>query len=247
MYSFKNFKINRDPYPHCFIENFLDDSVLDELNETFPTPEWFSTGKNGDGRVTSHTNRFNLSAGQYCATNFDKFIDMKENLVWKKLYEKVKSHEMTSELLPHFSQYLDQNNYIKSNFALPTFDITYQTDGYINPPHLDTPYHVFQMIIYIDTSKIVSGGDITIWNPDMTLSKSYKVKNNSCFAWLNTRNSFHAAYPALQGERRFVYIGFDSVLNTAYADRPAPHWHTFDVKNAKSPWRIYDLNKNSFI
>lgn len=247
MYSFKNLKIDCDPYPHCFMENFLDNDTLEELSRTFPSPEWFSTGKYGDGRVTSHTNRFNLSAGQYCATNFDKFVDAKENLIWRKLYEKVKNHEMTNQLLPYFSKYLDQNNYIKSNFALPTFDITYQTDGYVNPPHLDTPYHVFQMIIYIDTSKIVSGGDITVWNSDKTLNKSYKVKNNSCFVWLNTRNSFHAAHPVLKGERRFIYIGFDSVLNTAYSDRPAPQWHTFDVKNAKSPWRIYDLNKNSFI
>ena len=124
MYSLKNLIIQNDPYPHCFIENFLDEEVLNGLNDTFPTSDWFSTGKNGDGRVTSHTNRFNLSAGQYCATNFDRFIDTKTNLIWKKLYEKVRGNEMRNEIMSHFYQQLEQNNYIKSDFLKAKWYLT---------------------------------------------------------------------------------------------------------------------------
>jgi hypothetical protein len=247
MFKLDKIEINKFPYPHCFVENFLDDEIFIDLKNSFPSSDWFSNGKFGDGRITSHTNRFNLSAGQYCPTNFDHFIDKKENKVWKSLYSKIKESEIREKIIKRFGDCLEQNGYVRSDFALPTFDITFQKDGYINPPHLDTAYHVFQMIIYLDTKKIISGGDITVWENTSKIHKSYKVKDNSAFIWLNTANSYHAAYPVLKGERKFIYIGFDSVLNSSWKSRAAPAWHFFDIKNARSPWRIYDLNSNKFI
>lgn len=250
MYNIDNIKIHRDPYPYCFIENFLDKSIYESLMSNFPSNDWFGEGKYGAvrmcGKSLSHTNRFNLSAGQYCPTNFDMFIEKKENDAWKRLHQEVKKGEMRDQIISNFKSDLREYGYIESDFALPTFDISWQKGGYVTPPHLDTAYHVFQMIIYLDTSEIVSGGDITVWSGKNRLHKSYKVKDNSCFIWLNTYNSFHAAHPVLEGQRKFIYIGFDSVLPSAYINRPAPPRHAYNIKNAKSPWRIYDFNSDSY-
>ena len=246
MLNLKNLELRSEPFPHFFVNNFIEKNKFIQLYNNFPTVDWFGGGKNGDGRKTSHTNRFNLSAGQYGETNFDAFMAKDENKCWKELYQEVSSVKFRQTVLNLFETELDKNSYIESEFSPITFDVSYQTDGYVNPPHLDTPYHVFQAIVYLSTENIEQGGNITLWK-DQKIAKCYEVKNNSCLIWLNTSDSYHAAYPELRGERRLIYIGIDSVLPTCWGNRAAPKTHKFDFKNAKSPWRIYDFSKNVFI
>ena len=246
MFNLKEMKLILDPFPHFFVENFLNQDIFQDIKNNFPSREWFGDGKYGDGRTTSHTNRFNLSAGQYGETNFKHFIENENNVSWKKLYYEFSTVAFRSEVISKFGKELENSSFIKSEFAPITFDISYQTDGYVNPPHLDTPYHIFQAIVYISTEKIQKGGNITLWKNNK-IAKDYKIKNNSCLIWMNCKDSFHAAYPELLGERELIYIGVDSKLSSCWANRGAPSSHEFNIKNAKSPWRIYDFSKNVFV
>ncbi len=246
MFNLKDMKLDLNPFPHFFIEDFLDEEIFQDIKENFPSKEWFGNGEHGDGRTTSHTNRFNLSAGQYGETNFQEFIGLKQNISWKKLYNQFKSSNFRDQIIFKFGKEFDNHGFLEGEYSPITFDISYQTNGYVNPPHLDTPYHIFQAIVYLSTEKIQKGGNITLWKNNEII-KNYKIKNNSCLIWMNCKDSFHAAYPELIGERQLIYVGIDSKLSSCWVNRAAPDSHEFNIKNAKSPWRIYDFSKNVFI
>ncbi len=241
--------IKTAPFPHIHINNIFTDEFYRELNDNFPDESWFADRENGDNRTTSHTNRFNLSAGQYGDTNFNTFINLEKNSCWRKLYELVSSKDFTHKIINYFNQFLRPNGYIPAGYAKPTFDISYQTDGYSNPPHLDSVYHIAQMMIYLDPSGIEEGGDITTWhynNNKLDVYESYKTTGNSALLWLNTDKSYHAAHPTLKGKRKTIYIAFDSVLSSAWNNRPGPSYFEYNKKNARSAWRIYDPATNSY-
>ena len=104
MFNIESAQLNLDPFPHFFIDNFLTKEKYCNIKRTFPSKDWFADGKNGDGRTTSHTNRFNLSAGQYGETNFNDFINIKENICWKELYDNCNSVEFREKIFALFGK-----------------------------------------------------------------------------------------------------------------------------------------------
>ncbi len=95
-FNLQNADFTYEPYPICFIPNFLDQSLYRDLARTYPDKSLFNVTKN-----------IGLKYSLSELNNPDKYYDfLAQTPCWKQFYERIKSREFVEET----AAFLEQHN-----------------------------------------------------------------------------------------------------------------------------------------
>src|SRR5688572_22973738 len=87
-FNFQNAQFDYQPYPICYIPNFLSNADYQELAATYPSLELFK-------HKPILGNKYSLAE----KNNRDFYFEfLKKNPCWKAFFERIKSKEFTQEV-----------------------------------------------------------------------------------------------------------------------------------------------------
>ncbi len=107
MINFDNSKFFYDPFPHCILDEFLENKIYDEICNEYPDQSYFEEVKSKEG--DDKFKKYRFANSQKNAKIFDKFISSTKST--KKLYNYLSSEKFIKSLDKFFL-----NNQIELRF-----------------------------------------------------------------------------------------------------------------------------------
>jgi len=235
MLNFNKSTFFYDPYPHCILDNFLEESMYENICKEFPNLNYFEELQNKDSK--SKFNKYQFSNSSKQIKSFNNFID--STIVTKKLYQYLNSEKfiisLDNFLLDNKIELrLKKKKNIKTIiknffFKKPSIDFEFSSisldNGYIRP-HTDGPNKLLGLVIPIigpnDNynaknlgTKILKAKtneykfnyyNRTVPLEETELVRELPFKKNQLSIHVKTFNSLHSVGPILNlGEKKNIF------------------------------------------
>lgn len=161
-YKVYNSFVRRYPFPHCEINNFLPDELVELILKNWPNSTEFKTNLEsgsvvGDVKDTDHPYNFRY---QICLTNVDEMgqIENNKRVIWEKLTSLICSSEVVqafvtlyaNTLMRRFKFNTPSDLFSKINYS-PKIDLLHDKTNYSLGPHTDNPGKVIVFLVYFES------------------------------------------------------------------------------------------------
>ena len=180
MFSFKNIKLNKAPFPLLMIDNFISkESTLKIKNSILLNQKYDDLVMNGRKRINKGSNNFNV------------FINNHKEV--KKIYNHLNNISFFNKINHYLDLYFKNDHwrmknkifkFSKKNYGLQKgkkftknfdkikkrntlnldIDFSCSENGYFREAHRDRETRVINFLLYLNTTKAIEGGKLEIYN-----------------------------------------------------------------------------------